>query len=93
MPRKRIATLTGRQLELVGAAGDRLVKALREIALAQNRGLELEKNLQDALEIATGDKDPSTLSLDRQTGEVFREVEARKRAPRGATTKKRRGKK
>ena len=81
--RKLVATLTGRQLELVGQAGDRLVLALQQIQEAQQRGLELELRLQEALEMATGDKDPKTLIVDRGTGEVFREVQPTRKGRRG----------
>ncbi len=86
MSKKVIATLTGRQLELVGEAGDRLVRSLGEIQEAQVRALEHEKRLQEALEIATGDSDPESLIVDRETGEVYREVKERK--PRRRATAK-----
>ena len=92
MPRKVVLmTLTGRQLELVGQAGDRLLQALGEIKMAQQRGLELELRLQEALEIATGDPDPKTMIVDRETGEVYRMVEPGK--PRKRATTKGKGKK
>jgi len=88
MAKRIIAVLKGRQLELVGQAGDRLVRSLQEFEEARNRVLELERTLQEAIEIATGDRNPASLSLDRDTGEVFREVKTNiGRTKKRATTK------
>ncbi len=88
MARIVIRKLSERELELLVFAGQRFEQANQAMTQAQNNAQMFQSQYLESLELLTGDKDPSTLTVDAENREVFRESSKNNARPKKRATTK-----